>query len=108
MANEPTNQAHTFIYKFMMVILIFIGMFLASLLFGAADTTMKDMGLAMTTNETSAAILVIRDIRLPREIAAVFVGAALACSGAAVHGGRRNRLADTGLVGATGGAKAVS
>src|SRR5690625_2975069 len=107
MANEPTNQANTFIYKFIMVILIFIGMFLASLLFGAADTTMKDIWLSMTTNETSAAILVIRDIRLPREIAAVFVGAALAISGAIMQGITRNPLADPGLLGLTAGANAV-
>jgi len=107
MANEPTNQANTFIYKFIMVILIFIGMFLASLLFGAADTTMKDIWLSMTTNETSAAILVIRDIRLPREIAAVFVGAALAISGAIMQGITRNPLADPGLLGLTAGANAM-
>src|SRR5690625_7930505 len=76
-------------------------MFLASLLFGAADTTMKDIWLSMTTNETSAAILVIRDIRLHRVIAAVFVGAALAIFGAIMQGITRHPLADHGLLGLT-------
>lgn len=107
MANKPSTKTNTYVYKFIMVILIFICMFIASLLFGAADTTMKDIWLAITTSETSDAILVIRDIRLPREIAAVFVGAALAISGAIMQGITRNPLADPGLLGLTAGANAM-
>lgn len=107
MANKPSTKTNTYVYKFIMVILIFICMFMASLLFGAADTTIKDIWLAITTSETSDAILVIRDIRLPREIAAVFVGAALAISGAIMQGITRNPLADPGLLGLTAGANAM-
>src|SRR5690625_5188127 len=107
MANKPSTKTNTYVYKFIMVILIFICMFMASLLFGAADTTIKDIRLAITTSETSDAILVIRDIRLPREIAAVFVGAALAISGAIMQGITRNPLADPGLLGLTAGANAM-
>lgn len=107
MANKPSTKTNTYVYKFIIVITIFICMFMASILFGAADTTMKDMWLAITTSETSDAILVIRDIRLPREIAAVFVGAALAISGAIMQGITRNPLADPGLLGLTAGANAM-
>src|SRR5690625_4017691 len=107
MANEPTNKANTYTYKIIMDILIFIGMFLASQLFGAADTTMKDICLSMTTNDTSTELLVIRNIRLPRHIHAVFVGAALAISGAIMQGITRNPLADPGLLGLTAGANAM-
>src|SRR5699024_11638247 len=53
------------------------------------------------------AVSVVRDIRLPREIGASFVGAALAVSGAIMQGMTRNPLADPGLLGLTAGANAA-
>ncbi|EAQ63915.1 hemin ABC transporter, permease protein, putative [Marinomonas sp. MED121] len=47
---------------------------------------------------------VITQIRLPRTLLAMLVGAALAVCGAAMQGLFRNPLADPGLVGVTGGA----
>jgi iron complex transport system permease protein len=48
--------------------------------------------------------LVILDIRLPRTVLAMMVGAALALSGAIMQGLFRNPLADPGLVGVSAGA----
>lgn len=53
--------------------------------------------------ETQAA-LIIGEIRLPRTLLALAVGAALGLSGAALQGLLRNPLADPGLVGASQGA----
>ncbi|MBX2799622.1 MAG: iron ABC transporter permease [Myxococcales bacterium] len=47
---------------------------------------------------------VLLDIRLPRVVLAILVGAALACSGALLQGLFRNPLADPGLVGVSSGA----
>lgn len=56
-------------------------------------------------NQTpSAAAMVVGDIRLPRTLLAVLVGAALGLSGAALQGLLRNSLADPGLTGASSGA----
>lgn len=52
----------------------------------------------------SAAALVIGDIRLPRTLLALAVGACLGLSGAALQGLLRNPLADPGLTGASQGA----
>src|SRR5699024_3103844 len=52
-------------------------------------------------------ISVIRDIRIPREVGAVFVGAALAVAGAIMQGMTRNPLAEPGLLGLTAGAGAM-
>src|SRR5699024_12800470 len=52
-------------------------------------------------------ISIVRDIRLLREIAAAYVGAALAGSGAIMQGMTRNPLADPGLIGLTAGANAA-
>src|SRR5690625_284426 len=96
-----------FIYKFIASIFVFIGVFICAIVFGAADTTIRDIWLAVTTDSGREAVSIIRDIRLPREIAATFVGAALAVSGAIMHGMTRNPLADPGLLGLTAGANAA-
>ena len=48
--------------------------------------------------------IILLDIRLPRLIEGIFIGAALAVSGALLQGLFRNPLADPGLVGVTAGA----
>lgn len=47
---------------------------------------------------------IIEQIRMPRAILSILVGAALAVSGAAIQGLFRNPLADPGLIGVSGGA----
>lgn len=94
-------------YSFIVSVVLFVAMFFVAILFGAADTTMKDLWHAITGSKTNDAISAIRDIRLPREIAAIFVGAALATAGAIMQGITRNPLADPGLLGLTAGANAM-
>lgn len=53
---------------------------------------------------TTPAALIIGDIRLPRTVLALAVGAALGLSGAALQGLLRNPLADPGITGASQGA----
>ncbi|RAL22072.1 FecCD family ABC transporter permease [Thermoflavimicrobium daqui] len=55
-------------------------------------------------NPTREADRIIVDIRLPRELGAAVVGAALAVSGAIMQGMTRNPLADSGLLGLNAGA----
>ena len=55
-------------------------------------------------NTTSQEALIIGEIRLPRTLLALGVGAALGLSGAALQGLLRNPLADPSLVGASQGA----
>src|SRR5690625_1867841 len=96
-----------FIYKFTLGILVLIGVFIVAIVFGAADTTARDVWLAITTDTARESASIVHDIRLPREIAAAFVGAALAVSGAIMQGMTRNPLADPGLLGLTAGANAA-
>ncbi|KRF62594.1 iron ABC transporter [Bacillus sp. Soil768D1] len=106
MTNE--NQRFIpFIFKLIIGVAAFISMFIISMVFGAADATVKDVWLALTSNTTGDKISIIREIRLPREVAAIFVGAALAVSGAIMQGITRNPLADPGLLGLTAGANAA-
>ncbi|MED3931431.1 iron ABC transporter permease [Priestia megaterium] len=96
-----------FLYKLIGMMLVFIIMFVSSMVFGAADISIKDVWLALSSSSVNEQISIIRDIRLPREIAAVFVGAALSVSGAIMQGMTRNPLADPGLLGLTSGANAA-
>ena len=82
-------------------------MSIAACVFGAADTTVKDVWLALTSNVNDKSTLMLREIRFPRAASAIFVGAALAVSGAIMQGLTRNPLADPGLLGLTAGANAA-
>ncbi|WP_430789728.1 FecCD family ABC transporter permease [Virgibacillus flavescens] len=101
------KQRLPFIYKLIAGILALIAMFVIACVFGAADIAVKDVWLAITSNATGKNISIIREIRFPREVAAIFVGASLAVSGAVMQGMTRNPLADPGLLGLSAGANAA-
>ncbi|MBD3921886.1 iron ABC transporter permease [Paenibacillus sp. PR3] len=82
-------------------------MFAISLLFGAADISGRDVWLALTSHVTNDDITKLRELRIPREVAAMLVGSALGVSGAIMQGLTRNPLADPGLLGLTAGANAA-
>jgi iron complex transport system permease protein len=104
---SKTQPTLPFLFKFIASVLLLLVTFAVAMVFGAADITIKDVWLALTSNVTNDKITIIREIRLPREIAAIFVGAALAVSGAIMQGMTRNPLADPGLLGLSAGANAA-
>ena len=79
---------------------------LLNLALGAVPVPLGDVLASLVPGATAdpAAVLVIREIRLPRLLAALAVGAALAVSGAALQALFRNPLADPGLLGVSTGA----
>ncbi|HEY4392305.1 MAG TPA: iron ABC transporter permease [Paenibacillus sp.] len=96
-----------FTYKFILAAVILVAVFVLAMVLGAAHTSIKDVWFALTSNQSGEKLTMLREIRLPREIAAIFVGAALAVSGAIMQGMTRNPLADPGLLGLTAGANAA-
>jgi iron complex transport system permease protein len=94
-------------YKFILSIFVFVGMFVIAMVIGAANITFQDVYLAIFSGKDGDKISIIREIRLPREIAAMAVGAALSVAGAIMQGITRNPLADPGLLGLTAGANAA-
>lgn len=94
-------------YKFVIGLFVFIGCFAAAMVWGAAETSIREVWLALLSHEKTDTIVMIREIRLPREVAAIFVGAALSVAGAIMQGLTRNPLADPGLLGLTAGANAA-
>src|SRR5699024_10589216 len=70
-------------------------------------TTLNEILLSLFSKNSTESATIIHDIRLPREIGAVFVGAALAVSGAIMQALTRNPLAEPGLLGLSAGASAM-
>ncbi|MCA1060704.1 iron ABC transporter permease [Rossellomorea aquimaris] len=100
------NQRFPFFYKLIGATLLFGAAFLVSVTFGAAETTVMDVLHALTFSAEGDKITILQEIRFPREVAAIVVGASLAVSGAIMQGMTRNPLADPGLLGLTAGANA--
>lgn len=98
------QRSSLFTYKLLGSALALVLCFVISMIFGAAETTFHDLWLALTTDASDDKILILREIRLPRELAAILIGAAFAVSGAIMQGVTRNPLADPGLLGLTSGA----
>ena len=77
---------------------------LLSLNLGSTSVSVAGGLLDWLSGTESLRAIVVGDIRLPRTLLAICVGAALGLSGAALQGLLRNPLADPGLIGASQGA----
>lgn len=75
-----------------------------SLSFGAVSMTTAQIWQALTKTGDPLNQIIIWDLRLPRTLAAVLVGAALGMSGSLLQGMLRNGLADPFLLGISAGA----
>ncbi|WP_123042872.1 FecCD family ABC transporter permease [Cohnella candidum] len=82
-------------------------LFSLAMLLGAKDVSLHELWLVLTNRGGDDKIAMLREIRYPREVAAVLVGAALAAAGAIMQGLTRNPLAEPGILGLTAGANAA-
>ena len=80
-----------------------LALMLASLLIGPADAGIGESLRALWSGE-GALGLVMREIRAPRAVLGLLVGASLGLSGAAMQGYLRNPLAEPGLIGVSASA----
>jgi iron complex transport system permease protein len=98
--------------QLLIIVLVVIAalMFSASIMTGAADASLGNVLRWLLGMEGAEQVLSVRDriiildIRLPRAVLGMLVGASLAVSGAVMQGLFRNPLADPGLVGVSSGA----
>jgi iron complex transport system permease protein len=84
--------------------LVTAAFFAASLLIGPAGLAPGESLGALLTGRGEAVALVMREIRLPRALLGLLIGAGLGLSGAALQGYLRNPLAEPGLLGISGAA----
>lgn len=78
--------------------------FAASLLVGPAAIGLRELFDAIVAGEADTAALIIREVRLPRAILGLMIGATLGLAGAALQGLLRNPLAEPGLIGVSASA----
>lgn len=94
----------------LVLVVVAVSMFSASIMTGAADASLGNVLrwlLGVEGAEQALSVrdrIIILDIRLPRAVLGMLVGASLAVSGAVMQGLFRNPLADPGLVGVSSGA----
>ncbi|QBF30196.1 iron ABC transporter permease [Thalassococcus sp. S3] len=81
-----------------------MALFCAALTLGPAQIGMMESLDALIAGDAGPLTLVMREIRLPRAILAIMVGASLGLAGAAMQGYLRNPLAEPGLIGVSGSA----
>lgn len=83
-------------------------LFLVSINLGSIKIEIKELITGLILNSDDAKISIIRDIRIPRVLAAIIIGANLAVSGVLLQAIIRNPLAEPSIVGISSGACLVS
>ncbi len=83
---------------------VVIGLTLLSLAVGSRSLPLGEVLRALTAADGSETAVIVRELRAPRALLAVVVGAALGVAGAQLQGLTRNPLADPGLLGVSAGA----
>ena len=85
------------------LLLLLIGIIL-SISIGSKDISLKTLADSLFLNLDSLDSKIVRDVRLPRALAAALVGGFLAVSGAIMQGITRNPIAEPSVMGITQGA----
>jgi iron complex transport system permease protein len=86
------------------ILALLVPITLASLLAGRVWLSPATLWHDMWSPGANLATLIVADLRLPRAVLALLVGAALGLSGAVLQGVTRNPLAEPGLLGVSAGA----
>lgn len=77
---------------------------LISISIGSARYSLRDIITSLLTEESNPIKVIIYNLRLPRIISAILIGAALSVAGALLQAVMRNPLADPGTIGVSAGA----
>lgn len=101
-AKERNRKARSLLVP-LLILSVFVAFF-SSLLVGPAAIGLGEMLDALLAGEVNTTALIIREIRLPRAILALMIGATLGLAGAALQGLLRNPLAEPGLIGVSASA----
>ncbi|WP_101934217.1 FecCD family ABC transporter permease [Virgibacillus dokdonensis] len=95
------------IISFVTIFILLVSVILFSAMSGSIRVTFMELiqGLISGTNND---VEVVKDLRLPRIIIAIFAGAALSVSGVLIQAVMRNPLAEPGIIGVSSGAGFMS
>ena len=93
-----------YVYKNILLSLALISVALLSLLIGRTDIEITTVIQALFGMAEEPINIIVSELRLPRVLLGIFVGAALGISGASLQGVLRNPLADPGVIGVSASA----
>ncbi|WP_339618483.1 iron ABC transporter permease [uncultured Salinibacterium sp.] len=102
---QSTRQARLRVIMFLALVVVLLA--LASLAIGSRALGIGEVLTALLPpygESTTDAALIVRELRAPRTVLGLAVGAALGVAGATIQGHTRNPLADPGLLGVSAGA----
>jgi len=85
-----------------LLLLTMLALTVVSMLVGPAGLGLSDLLSLWASDEQGIAALIMMEIRLPRTLLALSIGASLGISGAALQGLLRNPLAEPGVMGISG------
>lgn len=97
-------QKNKLIYTYIFSAALLIISALLALLLGATKISIGDIISALTGAAASAGARIVMYVRLPRMLASLLAGAALAVSGAVIQGVLANKLASPSIIGVNAGA----
>lgn len=100
-ARRRIVMTHSAVASASVALLLLAG--LAGLMVGAVDVPLSEIWPALTSAEDSEARQIIWNLRLPRVLTGMLVGACLAMAGAFLQGVFRNPLSDPGIIGVSSG-----
>lgn len=89
-----------------LIALLFI--MLLSMKLGSIEITFKELITGLISGKSDGNIGIIKDLRLPRVLVAIFIGANLAISGVLLQAVMKNPLADPGITGISSGASLLA
>ncbi len=98
-----TRPLNTWLVSATLAILVAL-LFALSIYLGRGGELLADKFRTMSAIDRELAWLVLTEVRLPRAVLGLLVGATLGLTGAGLQGLLRNPLAEPGLIGASGGA----
>ncbi|WP_435908560.1 FecCD family ABC transporter permease [Macrococcus capreoli] len=105
---DVVGRRHLFSGKLFVLILmltvLLLLMLMLSFMLGVKTYSLTTIFEAIFRYQDISEHNIIRDIRIPREVAAMLVGMCLACGGAVMQGVTKNPLADPALIGLNSGA----
>lgn len=102
--NKAENKKRVIL--FLSVIIVLALTFIISVAVGSVNIPIKDVFLSIANIENKY-LGIIRDIRLPRVVMSVFIGASLSVSGILLQSVMQNPMADPGVTGISSGASVM-
>lgn len=94
---------------FIITSLVFLGfIMLVSMKLGSIEISFNELITGLLSGKTDGNIGIIKDLRLPRVLIAIFIGANLAIAGVLLQAVMKNPLADPGITGISSGASLVA